>query len=137
LVTGLVLLGAGLGASWPPLLALGLGLVVLAVGALAYVFRSPRLELERAVEPPRVEKRRPAIAVIRATNQSRRTLAPVPIEQRLGATVFRAELPRLRKGEQGLRTYRLPTSRRGTYEIGPVEVPRADPFGLCRRAQAL
>ncbi len=137
LVAGLVLLGAGLGASWPPLLALGAGLVVLSVGALAYVFRSPRLELERAVEPPRVEKRRPAIAVIRATNQSRRTLAPVPIEQRLGATVFRAELPRLRKGEQGLRTYRLPTSRRGTYEIGPVEVPRADPFGLCRRAQAL
>ena len=135
LVVGLVLLGVGLGASWPPLLALGAGLVILAVGALAYVFRSPRLALERAVEPPRVEKRRPAIAVIRATNLSRRTLASVPIEQRLGSTVFRAELPRLRKGEQGLRTYRLPTSRRGTYEIGPVEVPRADPFGLCRRAR--
>jgi uncharacterized protein (DUF58 family) len=134
---GLVLLGLGLGASWPPLLALGVGLVILSVGTLAYVLRSPRLDLERAVEPPRVEKRRPAIAVIRATNLSRRTLAPVPIEQRLGATVFRAELPRLRKGEQGLRTYRLPTSRRGTYEIGPVEVPRADPFGLCRRARAL
>jgi uncharacterized protein (DUF58 family) len=137
LAAGLVLLGVGLGVSWPPLLALGVGLVILSVGALAYVLRSPRLELERAVEPPRVEKRRPAIAVVRATNLSRRTLAPVPIEQRLGTTVFRAELPRLRKGEQGLRTYRLPTSRRGTYEIGPVEVPRADPFGLCRRARAL
>ena len=136
-VAGLALLGVGLGASWPPLLALGVGLVVLSLGALAYVLRSPRVDLERAVEPPRVEKRRPAIAVIRATNLSRRTLAPVPIEQRLGPTVFRAELPRLRKGEQGLRTYRLPTSRRGTYEIGPVEVPRADPFGLCRRSRAL
>lgn len=134
---GLVLLGVGLGASWPPLLAIGAGLVVLSVGALAYVLRSPQLDLERAVEPPRVEKRRPAIAVIRATNLSHRTLAPVPIEQRLGSTVYRAELPRLRKGEQGLRTYRLPTSRRGTYEIGPVEVPRADPFGLSRRAKAL
>ena len=137
LAAGLVLLGVGLGLSWPPMLALGVGLVILSVGALAYVLRSPRLELERAVEPPRVEKRRPAIAVVRATNLSRRTLAPVPIEQRLGTTVFRAELPRLRKGEQGLRTYRLPTSRRGTYEIGPVEVPRADPFGLCRRTRAL
>jgi uncharacterized protein (DUF58 family) len=137
LCAGLVLLGVGLGASWPPLLALGAGLVVLSVGALAYVLRAPRFDLERAVEPPRVEKRRPAIAVVRATNLSRRTLAPVPIEQRLGTTVFRAELPRMRKGEQGLRTYRLPTSRRGTYEVGPVEVPRADPFGLCRRARAL
>jgi uncharacterized protein (DUF58 family) len=134
---GLVLLGVGLGASWPPLLAMGGGLLILSVGALAYVLRSPQLDLERAVEPARVEKRRPAIAVIRATNLSHRTLAPVPIEQRLGTTVFRAELPRLRKGEQGLRTYRLPTSRRGTYEIGPVEVPKADPFGLCRRAKAL
>jgi uncharacterized protein (DUF58 family) len=137
LAAGLVLLGVGLGASWSPLFALGVGLVVLSAGALAYVLRSPRFDLERAVEPPRVEKRRPAIAVIRATNMSRRALAPVAIEQRLGPTVFRAELPRLRKGEQGLRTYRLPTSQRGTYEIGPVEVPRADPFGLCRRARAL
>jgi uncharacterized protein (DUF58 family) len=137
LAVGLVLVGVGLGASWSPLLAMGAGLVVLSAGALVYVFRSPRFDLERAVEPPRVEKRRPAIAVIRATNTSRRALAPVQIEQRMGPTVFRAELPRLRKGEQGLRTYRLPTSRRGTYEIGPVEVPRADPFGLCRRARTL
>ena len=46
-------------------------------------------------------------------------------------------LPRLRRGEQGLRTYRLPTSRRGVYELGPVEIPRADPFGLCRTVQRM
>ena len=40
-------------------------------------------------------------------------------------------------GEQGLRTYRLPTSQRGVYEIGPVEIPGADPFGLCRTRAAL
>ena len=136
-LTGLALVGVGLAASWPPLLALGAGLLILAVGAVAYVLRSPKVDLERAVEPPRVEKGQPAIAVVRATNLSRRALAPVPVEQRLGGTVFRAELPRLRKGEQGLRTYRLPTYRRGTYEVGPVEIPRADPFGLCRRARAL
>ena len=137
LIAGLALLGTGLAANWPPLTALGAGLVVLSLGAIAYVLRSPRLSLERAVEPPRVEKGRPAIAVISATNLSRRALPPVPIEQRLGERVFRAELPRLRKGEQDIRTYRLPTSRRGTYEVGPVEIPRADPFGLCRRARAL
>lgn len=41
-MAGLALLGVGLGASWPPLLALGVGLVVLSLGALAYVLRSPR-----------------------------------------------------------------------------------------------
>ncbi len=59
------------------------------------------------------------------------------IEQRLGDVIFRAELPRLRRGEAGLRTYRLPTSRSGTYSVGPVEIPKADPFGLCRRVRAL
>jgi uncharacterized protein (DUF58 family) len=105
--------------------------------ALAYVLTSPRLELERAVEPPTVEKGQPAIAVIRAVNLSWRSLVGLVIEQRLGDIVFRAELPRLGRGEAGLRTYRLPTSRRGTYVVGPVELPKADPFGLCRRVRAL
>ena len=131
------MLAAGVAARWAPLVVLGAGLVILVAGALAYVVRSPRLDLERAVEPPRVEKGQPAIAVIRATNLSWRAVGPLVIEQRLGGTVFRAELPRLRRGEGGLRTYRLPTSRRGTYSVGAVEIPRADPFGLCRRARAL
>ncbi len=135
LVCGLALVATGLAVGWPPFLALGAGLVITFLGAVAYVLRSPRLAIERVVEPPRVEKGRPAIAVVRATNLSRRALPPVPIEQRLGSRVFRAELPRLHKDEQSLRTYRLPTSRRGTYEVAPVEVPRADPFGLCRRAR--
>ena len=36
-----------------------------------------------------------------------------------------------------MRTYRLPTSQRGVYNIGPVEIPRADPFGLCRTVQRM
>ncbi len=36
-----------------------------------------------------------------------------------------------------MRTYRLPTGERGVYEIGPVEIPRADPFGLCRTVQQM
>ena len=45
--------------------------------------------------------------------------------------------PACADGEQGLRTYRLPTSQRGVYDIGPVEIPRADPFGLCRTVQRM
>jgi uncharacterized protein (DUF58 family) len=133
----LALIVIGIDAKWAPLFVLGAGLLVLVVGALAYVARSPRLALQRAVEPTRVEKGQPAIAVVTATNQSWRTLAGLVMEQRLGDTVFRADLPRLRRSESTLRTYRLPTSKRGTYNVSRVEIPKADPFGLCRRVTAL
>jgi len=134
---GLALALGGWFARWPSVVVLGAGMVVLVAGSIVYVARRPRLALDRAVEPPRVEKGLPAIAVVHVTNLSRRTVAPLAIEQRLGDTPIRALLPRLRRGEQGLRTYRLPTSQRGVYNIGPVEIPRADPFGLCRTVQRM
>lgn len=137
LVLGAMILLGGVIAHWEPVAVLGAGMVVLVVGSLAYVLRRPRLALERAVEPPRVEKGRTAIALIHVTNLGRRSLPPVLIEQRLGERPIRARLPRLRRGERGLRTYRLPTAQRGTYEVGPVEMPRADPFGLCRTVQRM
>jgi uncharacterized protein (DUF58 family) len=129
---GLALLAVGVSARWVSVALLGAGVVLLLIGSLAFVLRRPRLWLERAIEPPRVEKGRPAIAVIQVRNLGRRSMLGPLIEQRFGEQVIRARLPKLRRGEQGLRTYRLPTDRRGTYEVGPVEVPRADPFGLCR-----
>ena len=134
-VVGIAFLAIGMVLHWQPVAVLGAGTLVLVVGSLGYVLRRPRLRLERAVEPPRVEKGQPAIAVIHVENLSRRTLAPLAIEQRLGERVIPARLPRLRRAESGLRTYRLPTSSRGVYEVGPVEMPRADPFGLCRTVQ--
>ena len=136
-IVGSALLALGWAAHWSPMAVIGAGLVVLVLGSLLFVSRRPRIRLERAVEPPRVQKGHPAIAVIHVTNMSRRTVASLVIEQRLGERVVRNRLPRLRPGEEGLRTYRLPTSRRGTYEVGPVEMPRADPFGLCRSVQTM
>lgn len=135
--TGVALLALGVAAGWPPMVVLGSGMVVAVVGAVAHVFHRPRLALSREVEPPRVEKGSAAIAVVRATNLSRRALPPVTLEQRLGGATLRARLPRLRRGESGLRTYRLPTGRRGLYEVSPMELPRSDPFGLCRTVQTL
>jgi uncharacterized protein (DUF58 family) len=128
---------AGWLAHWPPVTVIGVAMAVIVAGSVAHVLRRPRLALDRAVEPPRVEKGLPAIAVVRVVNLSRRTLAPLTIEQRMGDEPIRALLPRLNRGERGLRTYRLPTSKRGVYNIGPVEIPRADPFGLCRTVQTM
>ena len=134
---GATLTGVGWAARWPAVVVLGAGLLILLLGSVIQVLRRPHLALDRAVEPPRVEKGTPAIAVVHVTNLSRRTLPPLAIEQRLGDTPVRALLPRLRVGEQGLRTYRLPTAQRGVYEIGPIEIPKADPFGLCRTVQQM
>jgi uncharacterized protein (DUF58 family) len=134
---GAALAALGWAARWAALVVLGAGLLLLVAGSVVHVWRRPRLALDRAVEPPRVEKGTPAIAVIHVTNLSRRTLGQLAIEQRLGDTPIRARLPRLRGGEQGVRVYRLPTSQRGVYQIGPVEIPRADPFGLCRTVQRM
>jgi uncharacterized protein (DUF58 family) len=136
-LVGLAILILGWAAHWAPVVVLGAGTVLLVIGSVVHVLRRPHLSLERAVEPPRVEKGQPAIAVIHVTNLSRRTLAPLTIEQRLGPMPVQALLPRLRRHEQGLRTYRLPTSQRGVYDIGPVEIPRADPFGICRTVQRM
>src|SRR6516165_9006782 len=122
-MAGLTLIIGGWVARWPPVVVLGAGILVLLAGSLVHVLRRPRLTLERAVEPPRVEKGLPAISVIHVKNLSWRTLAPLAIEQRLGDTPIRALLPRLRPGQTGLRTYRLPTLRRGVYDVGPVEIP--------------
>jgi uncharacterized protein (DUF58 family) len=136
-VAGLALAIGGWVARWPSVVVLGAGLLLLIAGSLVFVMRRPRLALERAVEPPRVEKGLPAISVVHVKNLSWRTLAPIAIEQRLGDMPIRALLPRLRKGQAGLRTYRLPTFRRGVYDVGPVEIPRADPFGFCRTVQRM
>jgi uncharacterized protein (DUF58 family) len=137
LIAGIALAVVGGLAHWVPVTVIGIAMVVIVAGSVAHVLRRPHLALDRAVEPPRVEKGLPAIAVVHVTNMSRRSIAPLTIEQRLGDEPIRAVLPRLRRGEQGLRTYRLPTSHRGVYDIGPVEIPRADPFGLCRTVQRM
>lgn len=134
---GILLVALGVPTQWGVLVVVGAGLLVLVVSAAVYVALRPRVAIERGVEPPRVEKGLPAIAVVRATNLSRRSLAPLPIEQRLGDTPIHAVLPRLRGGEVGRRTYHLPTTARGVYELGPVEITRADPFGLWHNSQSL
>ncbi len=136
-IVGLFLGVAGWLARWPAVVVVGAGMVILVVGAAAYVARRPHIDLSREIEPPRVEKGRAAIAVVHATNRSRRAAAPLTIEQRIGDVGFTALLPRLRRGESGLRTYRLPTTTRGVFDIGPIEAARADPFGLCRVVQRL
>lgn len=136
-LVGLAVTLIGLVARWEPVTVLGAGLVVLDAGSLSYVMRRPRISLLRSIEPHYVEKGRPAVALIEATNQSRRAVTSLSIEQNIGDRRIASSLPRLAAGQSAMRAYRLPTDSRGTFRVGPIDLPRSDPFGMWRSVQIL
>jgi len=114
---------------------IGVGLLLVVVLGLIVVARPSTIAIERAIQPDRVQKGSPAVAVLTVTNKGRRRTAPTVASQPFGSGEVSTPLPRLRQGERGLRTYRLPTRQRGIVDVGPVEVRRRDPFDLFRTSR--
>jgi uncharacterized protein (DUF58 family) len=52
-----------------------------------------------------------------------------------GRRAARLLLAPMRPGEEARAAYRVPTDRRGRYEVGPLRVTLVDPFGLVERSQ--
>jgi uncharacterized protein (DUF58 family) len=122
--------------AWTAVCVVGFVLLVLVVGSRVYVLRRPNLTIERDIQPPRVPKGLPAIAYLHLTNHSRSSMPAMVARQPYGTTTVRTRLPKLLGGQRGVRTYRLPTVRRGVFPIGPVELSRADPFGFANLSQS-
>ena len=135
---GLVLLVVGLAARWAPLIVLGRGPPRPGGGggrvrrALAQAPTGPGRRAAPGRKGAARHRRGPGDQPVLARAERAGDRA-APRARRC----FRAELPTLARAATSLRTYRLPTSQRGTYSVGPVEIPKADPFGLCRRVTAL
>src|SRR5438477_1239518 len=128
LVAGLAAIVTGLTLDWLSFDLLGLGLLaVVLLGGLAVV-RPSRLVIDREIQPPRVPKGSPAIAFLTFANRGRRAVPVTVATQPFGGTNVRTVIPRLRRGERGTRAYRLPTTRRGIFDVQPVEVTRRDAF---------
>jgi uncharacterized protein (DUF58 family) len=132
LVAGIAALVLGVWLAWTAFALVGLGLLAAVVIGLTSVLRPSQLAIDRQVQPPRVPKGSPAIAFLSFANQGRTTIGTTVASQPFGTTQVRTVIPRLRRGERGVRTYRLPTTHRGIFDIGPVEVTRRDPFELFR-----
>jgi uncharacterized protein (DUF58 family) len=135
LLGGAILLALGLSLEWIAFDLVGLGLLALVLLAVLVVVRPSPLQIDRAIQPPRVPKGSPAIAVLTFANRGRRTIGVTVASQPFGEAQVRTVIPRLRRGERGLRTYRLPTRQRGIFDVGPVEVTRRDAFELCRTSR--
>lgn len=123
---------AGLMLRWPAVLGLGVAKLAVVLVALAYLVRPPDLHIDRRVSPSRVRKGELAIAHLRLRNRARRPFLGGVGVQELGGEELEVSLPRLRRGEQDVRTTVLPTQRRGLHLLGPVLLRRADAFGLVR-----
>jgi len=134
-VGGVLALVLGVTLRWIGFDLIGIGLLLVVILGLVVVARPSMLAIERAIQPDRVPKGSPAVAVLTVTNKGRRRTPPTVASQPFGSGEVSTPLPRLRQGERGLRTYRLPTRQRGIVDVGPVELRRRDVFDLFRTSR--
>lgn len=136
-LTALLLTGAGYALGYPAFVLLGVGaLAVLAVAAVTLAAR-PKVELSREVFPDRVTRGEPAVGLLTARSTARRRSATVTVWDRheLGGRQGRIAVPLPQLPAQGVTEsgYPIPTDRRGTARLGPLDTRISDPFGLLVR----
>lgn len=117
------------------LFALGAAALALAAGALVYVrLTTFKLEATRELRPTRVHAGTDSRVELTVRNVAFRR-SPVlaardPFDG--GRRWARLLLAPLGPGETARAAYRLPTERRGVFDLGPLQLELADPFGLAR-----
>lgn len=127
----MALAGAVVGHSAPLLIGLGL---CLAVGvALGWVALGGGLDLERRLEPVRVEVGEEARSFLTVENRSRTASLPLPVVDRVGTTEVPLTVPTLRPSGSTELSYTPPTDRRGVFAVGPLTSLRGDPWQFVQR----
>ncbi len=109
----------------------------LALAALFVVRGRPEIRARRTLHPPRLHAGVTAHAEIKLTNQGSRATPILSVTDKFtGRRPARFGVPPLPPGESARGGFRLPTGRRGVYELGPLQVSVTDPLGLVRRPAA-
>ena len=98
-----------------------------------------RFEAHRALRPVRAEAGAMARADLVLTNRGERTSRVLAVTDSFdgGRRVARFLVPPMARGESTEAAYRLPTSRRGVYSVGPLVASVTDPFGLAETSVTL
>ena len=118
-------------------------LYMLAAGAIALIaasfvavwLRTITVDVTRSIHPPRVPAGTPSRVDLEIRNRGRRRSPVVAINDpfdggRRWARFHAAPLPPAARERAA---YRVPTERRGIFDVGPLEVVLSDPFGLTAR----
>jgi uncharacterized protein (DUF58 family) len=133
---GIGLYAAGVALGLPELTVAGAALVLLLLAAVGWVLRPPSLSVSRQLEPVRVRRRSPALGLVSITNTGHRRAPRLTVEDSAGDRVVTLEVPPLHPAEVFTSTYRLPTDRRGVFDVGPLVLAQTDPFGLVARRRS-
>ncbi|CAN5613593.1 DUF58 domain-containing protein [soil metagenome] len=137
---GMVFAGSLFGAQ--PLGQLGVALLVLALVGVAVVRLGRHdVEITRQLSPERARPSQPVTVSIKVSNKGTGSAPLLLVEDKVPSGLSGSARFALRGIEaQGMReaAITLTASRRGNYEIGPMEISIVDPFGLAQlRSTAL
>lgn len=108
------------------------GLVAL-ICALPFVVGGHPLQIDRTVEPVRVQVGNRSTSVLKITNQGKRPSASRVIDDIIGGSRRVVDVPALGAGAQSQAISPLPTEERGIVTVGPAILAKSDPLGLFRR----
>ncbi len=118
-------------------------LYMLAAGAAALVgtavltvwLRHPTVTASRSIHPPRVPAGTPSRVDLEIRNHGTRRSPVVAVDDPFdgGRRWARFLTAPLAPGARERAAYRVPTERRGIFDVGPLEVALSDPFGLATR----
>ena len=109
-------------------------LAALAAAALLVVVRRPAVRLTRHFHPVRLHAGTPARADLEIRSSGRRRTPLLTVTDAFaGRREARFVVPPLGPGEAAEAAYRLPTSRRGVFALGPLTEAVTDAQGLVRR----
>lgn len=98
----------------------------------------PLLSVSRVSVPAVVPVGEPARVDLRVGNSGRRRSPHLQLWESVGSRGGAPmQLASLRVGESATAAYRVPTSRRGAIQVGPLRAEVGDQLGLCRRSLVL
>ena len=135
LAIGAIALVAGIIFGYRTLSALGIAFLLAVLIGRLWIVRRPRVAATRVVVPERVRAGRPARSDLTITNTGRRRTSGGLALERFGDAQLPIELPSLEPNESATISTELPTESRGLFRVGPLDVTRADPFGLVRSGE--
>jgi uncharacterized protein (DUF58 family) len=127
---GGVLLAAGFAVDYPELAVLGAAALIAVACAIGYAAFQPRLVVRRTVDPDRVTRGEASTQTLTVGNASRLGAPTLVAHDACGDQTVPVPLLRLRRGQDTVVSYPVPTHRRGLVRVGPLTVSRRDALGL-------
>jgi uncharacterized protein (DUF58 family) len=130
LVLGAVLAGLGFWWRYPGLAGLGLAFVALVLAGLATVAFPAPVRASRSVRPRTVHRLGACLGTLELASTGRRLPVQLDASESVAGAPVPVDVPVLAPGQQTVVEYRIPTTRRGVLQIGPLTLRRHGLAGL-------